>query len=54
MWDAVPRVVSISAELPAIDNLSFVLLATFVTVSLLGWLSGFDDPRTPKGAGSRH
>jgi hypothetical protein len=53
MWDSVPRVISIAAELPAMDNLSFVLLATFVTVSLLAWLSGFDDPRTPTGTGFR-
>jgi hypothetical protein len=54
MWDEVPRMVSIAAELPAIDNLSFVVLATFVTVLLLAWLNGFDDPRTPNGARTRY
>lgn len=54
MWDDVPRVISVSAELPAMDNLSFVVLATFVTVVLLAWLNGFDDPRTPDSAGPSH
>jgi len=54
MWNDVPRVISVAAELPAMDNLSFVVLATFATVLLLAWLNGFNDPRSPDGARTRH
>jgi len=53
MWNSVPRVISVAADIPAMDNLSFVMLATFVTVLLLGWLNGFDNPRRPHDAGLR-
>ena len=53
MWDDVPRVISVAAELPAMDNLSFIMLATFVTVVLLAWLNGFNDPRASDGARTR-
>jgi len=53
MWDDVSRVISVAAELPAMDNLSFVMLATFATVVLLAWLNGFNDPRASDSARPR-
>lgn len=51
MSEAIPHFITVSADMPGIDNLSFAVLATFVVVSLLAWLGSVDDPGAPNGTG---
>jgi len=48
MTDFIPQWIQLAANAPDSDDLSFIFLATFVTVALLAWLSGTNHPQRPK------